>query len=111
MLTDEQHGVIRFANGREDVRAAIVRVADLWRSGGTPEQFRAAAGAAARAARAAARAADAWAAARAAGAAARAARAARAADAAGEAEAWTTSACDKLIQLLEAAPVCGDTKY
>jgi hypothetical protein len=42
MLTDADHGVIRYAGKREDVRLAIQRVADLWRKGGTTEEFRAA---------------------------------------------------------------------
>src|SRR4029079_17477484 len=54
MLTDPDHGVIRHASKRDDVRAAIQRVADLWRNGGTTEEFRAARSAAAAAADAAA---------------------------------------------------------
>jgi hypothetical protein len=110
MLTDPEHGVIKYAGDQQDVREAIERVADCWRRGASPEEFRAAAEAAwaaraaaraaAEAARAAARAA-AWAAeaaeaaAWAAEAAAEAAWAARAAEAA-----WVTAACDKLIELL-----------
>lgn len=117
-LTDPQHGVIRHAAGFPDCESAIMRVAELWRTGGTPDQFSDAADAADRAARAAwaaAWAARAAGAADAADAAADAARAADAAEAAAAADAraaaaraagaaaWTKAACDKLISLLEAA--------
>ena len=114
MLVDETHGVIRHAAGSPDAETAIRRVADLWRNGGTPEEFRQARAYAADAAYAA-YAADAYAAAAAAAyaaaaAAAYAAAAAAAAYAAAYAAAWrkarrqwASTACDKLIALLEAA--------
>lgn len=82
MLVDPTHGVIRHAGNRADVKKAIEDVAELWRSGGTPEQLKRAA----------------WA--------ARAAAAAWAAEAAAWADGktlWVTAACDKLIALLKAA--------
>jgi hypothetical protein len=84
LLVDPQYGVLRHARTDEG-RAAIQRVADLYRDGYTPEQMRAAARAAARAARAAAEA-ETWA--------ARAARAAWAAEAAEAqaAAAWAAEA-------------------
>jgi hypothetical protein len=103
MLVDETHGVIRHASGRLDAEAAIRRVADLWRDGGTPEEFRQArayayADAASDAADAAAyaaydAAADAAAGVGGGGGARRAAK-----------SKWASVACDKLIALLEAAP-------
>ena len=95
MLADETHGVRRHAAGYPECEAAIDRVAELYRGGGTPEQFRAA-GTAAEAARAAAEGAGAAdAAARAAGWAADAAAwwaAARAA--------WAIAASEELLRLL-----------
>lgn len=84
MLVDPDHGVIRHAK-KDATRAAIERVAHLWRDGGTPEEFR-------RAYAAADDAAAAYAAAAYAAAGGRNARAQ-----------WVTAACDKLIALLEAA--------
>ena len=111
LLTDPAYGVIQYAGDREDVRAAIERVAELYRhpNVGTEEAAEAAEAAARAAAREAEAAEAAWAAgaARAAEAAARAAEAAeaRAVEAAGAAEAaaWNVAAADKLISLLEAA--------
>ncbi len=106
MLVDPEWGVIQRAK-REATKAAIQRVADLWRDGGTPEQFREARYADAAADAYAAAAADAYAAADAA------ADAYAAADAAAYAygvgawaaarQKWARAACDKLITLLEAA--------
>lgn len=83
MLTDSEHGMIKYANGRQDVREAIERVADCWRRGVSVEEFRAAWAERERAGR------DrvAWAAAEAAG------------------DAWISAAADKLIKLMSAAPV------
>ncbi len=50
MLVDPEHGLIRFAGKRDDVRAAIQQVADLYRNGGTAAEFRKARSAAAAAA-------------------------------------------------------------
>jgi hypothetical protein len=126
MLVDPDHGVIRHAK-TDATRAAIDRVAQLWRDGGTADEFRAARRAAADAADAAdadaaadaAADADAYAAdaaAYAADAAADSADAAAAyaadADAAAAADdaawrnarsKWAAVACDKLVALLEAA--------
>jgi hypothetical protein len=116
LLVDDTWGVVRFAEGRADVRAAIERVAELYRIGGTPKQFRAAY-AAARAAADDAYAAG-WAAYAAARAAAAAGWAADAADARARAiddaaaaatdaghTGWVVAARDKLLELLAAAPV------
>ena len=108
LMLDPDNGVIRFAGERADVRAAIERVGELWRDGGTKAEFRAA-GEAARANWAAGvigTAAAAWDAARAAGeagaagaaAAAWAARAARAA-------AQYCAIADKIVALLKTTVV------
>ena len=112
MLVDPTHGVIRHAGDRADERAAIERVADCWRCGATPEEFRAARAEAAEAARAAAWAAAwaAWAAEAAAAAAEAAAEAAEAAAAGAARIAWVTAASDELIRLMAAAPVVDGTK-
>jgi hypothetical protein len=113
MLLDETHGVIRHAKGQPGCEAPIRAVANLWRNGGTPEQFRQARSAAATyaaaaaatyyAAAAAAAAADADAALAADDAAD--AAAAATADAAAARAKWNTAARAKLLDLLRAAPM------
>jgi hypothetical protein len=105
MLIDPTHGVAQHTENGSAQRKAVEDVARLWRNGGTPEQFKAAAHAAyatyaAANANAAAFAADAANAAEAAGYAAdAAASAAYAASAAGR-RAWVDAACRKLLSLM-----------